>query len=177
MSEHDDSVLDQAFSTTAYEPTLKVWSDQQKAIHQEFADGTGHLVIRAYAGTGKTTHILEGISHAPERRIMLCAFNKRIQEELTRRLQNPNAQAKTLHALGYGCVYRHWEHMRPCAPSYLRARTLTDAVAGDQAPDAMKRLVSTLHTKAREMAPLAASAGDLLDIAYQFDCVPDEEWA
>src|SRR6188768_634789 len=87
------------------------WSEQQEAIFDWFANGTGHLTVVARAGTGKTTTIIEGINRAPESRILLAAFNKRIAEELTARITNPNAEAKTLHALGYMCVRRWWERI------------------------------------------------------------------
>jgi superfamily I DNA/RNA helicase len=152
------------------------WSPQQDAIFDWFAAGAGHLVIRARAGTGKTTTIIEGIDRAPESKILLCAFNKRIQEELQRRITNPNAQAKTLHAVGFACVARFWERI-PVAKGNARAVALAERVCGGAAPDAIKGLVAKLHTKGREMAPHAMNTGDLTDIAIDFDCEPDEKWA
>lgn len=151
-------------------------SDEQVRIYEWFAHGSGNLVVRAYAGCGKTSTILEAINHAPETRIMLAAFNKRIAEELTRRLRNPNAEAKTLHAIGFAAVRRWWPDVRVCSPERLRRDHLTNAVCGDGVPDPIKRLVSTLHSKAREIRPLATQPGDLLDLADQFECEPDEEW-
>jgi hypothetical protein len=37
-------------------------------------------------------------------------------------------------------------------------------------------LVTTLHTKAREMTPLNPTEADLTRLAFQFDLVPDEGW-
>ena len=88
------------------------WSEQQQAIFDWFAIGAGHLVVRARAGTGKTSSILEAIKHAPEQRICLCAFNKKIADELTGRLRNPRAEAKTLHAIGFRVVLRMWQGTR-----------------------------------------------------------------
>jgi len=84
------------------------WSNEQKAIFAWFEEGTGHLVVRARAGTGKTTTIIEGIEHAPEASILLAAFNKAIATELQSRIRNPRAQAKTLHGLGYSYVRSAW---------------------------------------------------------------------
>lgn len=39
----------------------KTWSTQQKDIFDFFADGRGNLVVRARAGTGKTTTIIEAV--------------------------------------------------------------------------------------------------------------------
>src|SRR5215831_8961994 len=81
-----------------------VWSPQQEAIFKEGAEGSDNVEVVAYAGTGKTTTAIEMVNRMPEQRIMLCAFNKRIEQELSMRLRNPRAQAKTLHGIGFGCV-------------------------------------------------------------------------
>lgn len=153
----------------------KEWSVQQKEIFNWFESSEGNLIVRARAGTGKTTTIIEGIGHAPEKSILLAAFNKRIQEELNMRLSNPNAVAKTLHAVGFSCVRRFWEGLK-VASGNDRQDALTAKVCGPSTPDAIKRLVSKLHTKGREIAPHAREIGDLTDIAYAFDCDPDESW-
>jgi superfamily I DNA/RNA helicase len=150
-----------------------VWSNEQNSIFKWFAAGTGNLVVQAYAGSGKTSTAIEGIGRAPEAKILLCAFNKRIAEELQAKLTNGNAVAKTLHAIGYGCVRRYWENIRIGSD---RADTLAQRVCGDKVPDAIKRLVSKLHTKGREIVPHARRAGELTNLAWQFECVPDEEW-
>src|SRR4051794_15080233 len=61
------------------------WSPQQEEVFFWFEHpsmGQPNLVVRARAGTGKTTTILEGIFRAPEKRKVCAAFNKRIAEEL-----------------------------------------------------------------------------------------------
>lgn len=170
---------------------MKDWSPQQHAIYGEFKTGTDNVVVEAFAGCGKTTTILEAINHAPESRILLAAFNKRIQEELQARLGNTNAQAKTLHGLGFSFVTRYWERVqverRQGRGQLSRAQALTERACGAGAPDAIKKLVTTLHTKAREICPQAKNAtlyddkvmvirGDLYDLMFDFDCVPDAEW-
>src|SRR5229473_2803675 len=90
----------------------RIWSAQQLAIFEWFRNGKGNLVIRARAGSGKTSTIIEGITYASEQSIMLCAFNKRIATELGGRLRNPRAEAKTLHALGFGLVRNNWSGIR-----------------------------------------------------------------
>lgn len=150
------------------------WSDQQTAIFNWFATGRNHLIVRARAGTGKTTTIIEGISYAKENSILLCAFNKRIADELCIRLTNPKAMAKTLHAVGYAAVRRFWEGLR-IANGSERADALANEVCGPRCPDAIKRLVSKLHTKAREIAPHATTPDEIYDIAVNFECEPDEE--
>lgn len=200
----------------------RIWSDQQQHVFHYmakdqayfdllipdiFVDVNGHLVVRARAGTGKTTTIIEAINFAPEQRIILCAFNSRIAKELSRRLTNPNAQSRTLNSLGYRCVLRYWpgQDMEK-EKSHDRERSLTEAVCnawemqrrkdiqaeerklraegrsmpfpGPQLaiPPALRRLVTILHSKGREIEPRATMAGDLLELADRFDCEPGQEW-
>lgn len=154
------------------------WSKQQQDIFSWFETPNEvyrNLVVRARAGTGKTTTIIEGVNRAPENKILLCAFNKRIAEELTSRLSNPNAVAKTLHSVGYQCVRRFWEGLRIASGSE-RADALAESVCGPRCPDAIKRLVSKLHTKGREIVPHSLDPGFLYDLAITYECEPDESW-
>jgi len=157
----------------------RTWSPQQEAIFFWFeqpAMGSPNLVVRARAGTGKTTTILEGVSRAPEQRIIFAAFNKRIAEELSAKNRNPNAEIKTLHAIGFACVRRYREGIRIERQAGTRQNFLAESVCGAQAPDAIKRLVGKLVTKAREMAPHATERGELLDLIEEFECNPDPQW-
>ncbi len=98
------------------------WSEEQEAIYRWFAtamvreNGTvrafQNLVVQARAGTGKTTTILEGVVRAPEDRILIAAFNGHIRDEIKRRLFTSRAQAKTLHQLGLGYLYRKWKNAK-----------------------------------------------------------------
>jgi DNA helicase-2/ATP-dependent DNA helicase PcrA len=151
------------------------WSKQQNAVYDWFQKGTGNLVVVARAGSGKTTTIIEGVSRAPEENILLAAFNKRIAEELSGRVSAP-AEAKTLHAVGMMLVREYWSGVRVARNVDDRAKDLSKAVCGDRTPDTILRLVSKLHTKAREMMPYAESGTDLLPIAEQFECEPDDFW-
>lgn len=141
----------------------RTWSDEQLPIFDWFKHPDGsNLVVEAYAGTGKTTTIMEGIRRAPE----------------------GEAVFKTLHAIGFSIVKRFWEGInierdyreRP-EGQLSRADWLTAQVTTPQVPDAIKRLVSTLHTKAREIKPHARNAGELIELAYDFECAPDDMWA
>ena len=134
------------------------------------------LIVRARAGTGKTTTILEAVHRAPEQRILVAAFNASIKDELARRNQNPNVEAKTLHGVGFAHVRRYWEGVNVCRPERLRVDALVDEVCGGQVPDAVRRLVGKLCTNGREIVPHAAAWQDLLDVAQAHECVPDEEW-
>ena len=87
-----------------------------------------HVIVRARAGTGKTTTLIEGlkllrglptsITPSPQQRAVwdailqsrdrcrfvgFVAFNSSIADELKRRVP-PNVDAKTMHGLGYGSI-------------------------------------------------------------------------
>lgn len=199
----------------SYTLTERVWSNQQRRINCWFAkdqpafqtlfdDGTleiyvdvnGHLVVRARAGTGKTTTISYGVTLAPKEPTLICAFSKDIATELDRRFAKkdpsgnpiydkqakryvsayPHVDARTLHSVGYECVRRFRDRIRVEFNSD-RADALANAVCGKTAPDAIKRLVSKLHTKGREIAPHATRMGELTAIAITFECEPDEMWS
>ncbi|WP_163864378.1 UvrD-helicase domain-containing protein [Myxococcus eversor] len=148
------------------------WSVQQKAIFDFFATGTGNAVVRARAGTGKTTTILEGITYAPEKNIVLAAFNKRIADELVTKLKNPAATAKTLHALGFAAVKTYW---KGTALDKDRGLTLARRAAGNNSPDPMVKLVRKLASFGKNVAPFGSIA-DLVELAIQFEVEPDAEW-
>lgn len=158
------------------------WSIQQNNILDWFAlkdPIQPHAIFRARAGTGKTTILMEGTKRAPERNILVCAFSKIIQEELDRRIKasisSGGVKAQTLHSVGLGCARRFRENLK-IDFSDMRSVSLTEAVCGMQTPDAIKRLVTKLHTKGREIAPHATLVGELTDIAITFECEPDDSW-
>lgn len=79
----------------------RVWSSFQTAIFADVATGTWHTVVRARAGTGKTTTIVEALRHVPAgKSCLMVAFNKKIAEELTSRAP-AGVQVKTLHGFGF----------------------------------------------------------------------------
>lgn len=165
----------------------RTWSTQQVAIFDWAKNPTTPIhsatcpcekcqrngLVRARAGTGKTTTILEMVNHAPESRILLSAFNKKIADELQSRLSNPHAEAKTLHGLGFGCIRRNWERV---TVDNGRSKRLASTACGQGAPDAMVALVAKLAGLGKEMAPFAKDSATLAQIAYKMDVTPDPEW-
>lgn len=148
----------------------RIWSEQQVSIFEWFKTGRGNLVVRARAGTGKTTTIIEAITFAPEDKILLAAFNKSIATELKTKLQNPKAEAKTLHSVGVSFVYRNWQGARLDTD---RGENLARRACGHTAPDAAVNLVKRLAAIGKNAYPFP-EPGDLEEAAYQFDLDPDE---
>lgn len=85
---------------------IRPWSEYQKDIFKDIANGTGNTQVDALAGTGKTSTIVEGFYHIPRgRHTLMCAFNKSIQSELESRSPD-GVDVLTLHGLGYRAVRR-----------------------------------------------------------------------
>jgi superfamily I DNA/RNA helicase len=161
----------------------RTWSGLHNAIFDFVVNGEGHGVVIARAGCGKTTTLVEAVirwlAANPGRQVTVCAFNKRIEEELVARFVGHPVTVKTLHAIGRAVVSRWWEGVRvndPKKDPVSRKDALTQRVCGSAAPDAIKKLVSKLHTLAREIEPLAQWPHDLENLAIQFECEPDEDW-
>lgn len=140
------------------------------SIFRWFKEGRGNLVVRARAGTGKTTTIIEGIRSAPEDRILLAAFNKRIATELQTRLKNPSADAKTLHSVGFRNVLGNWSG---CKLDDERGKRMARAACGVQAPDPIVNMTARLASFAKSAAPFA-TIKEMVDIAWDKDCVPSD---
>ena len=147
------------------------FSTQQNAIFNWFQNGTGNLVVVARAGTGKTTTAIHAIGLAPEARIGLCAFNKRIADELKNKLRNPNAEAATLHSMGFKFVRKNWTSVRV---ENGRGQELAEQACGSSAPDPMVTLVRKLASKGKNM--MATTQAALEDIAFAFDLCADEDF-
>lgn len=150
----------------------KQWSPQQSAIFGWFKQGSGNLVVRARAGTGKTTTILEGISHAPEKNILLVAFNKSIATELQSKLKNPYAEAKTLHSLGFSFITKNWTGIRVDAE---RSKRLASLVCGSACPDSVVGVVRKLASLAKNICP-DLNPRCVSDVAVDYDCIPDSDF-
>lgn len=102
----DNSATLNALVDLPAEPTQtdRKWSKYQEAIFDFIQCDTGNLIIKAVAGSGKTTTIVEAIRRIPDTDdSIFLAFNKSIAEELKRRGVN----ARTFHSLTYGPVTRY----------------------------------------------------------------------
>lgn len=83
----------------------KVWSPYQQGVFDHIADpAAGNAIVKAVAGSGKSTTIVEACRRIPAGKTsILLAFNKNIATELQQRGVN----AKTFHSLCFGPVLRH----------------------------------------------------------------------
>jgi len=166
-------------------------SPEQSKIRSWFQSGKGNLIVRARAGCGKTTTILDGVEHAPELRILLAAFNKVIAQELQARVKSSRVDVKTLHGLGYAFIRDSWGRVQVDTDGKRTvelSRTACHMVAQDERRRVGKRarkteeivssrvltLLSKVHSKLRELTPKSTSQADALSVMQRFDLLPDD---
>lgn len=166
-------------------PTGPKQTVQQKSYYRKMRSGgrTDNILVRARAGCGKTTTLLTGTEYAPENSIVVCAFNRRIAQELNNRVPRGGVvKAKTLHAIGFGIMRKFWPYSKVNDDQpHIRERSLTEAVLkeiGDlqRCPFPIKRLIGKLHTAGREIVPHAVKPGDLAEIAEDLELIPDPQF-
>jgi hypothetical protein len=85
------------------------FSGEQEQIFNWFRRrSSGNLVVKARAGSGKTTTIKEAFPFAPENRMLYAVFNKKNQLEAAAKIKDTRVAVKTLSAVGYGLVCKQW---------------------------------------------------------------------
>lgn len=84
-------------------------TQEQLHIFDFFQNGTGNGMIDAVAGSGKTSTIIKGIDYiSSTKRILFCAFNKKIQEEIAAKTKDrDNVVVRTTYALGLAILRRN----------------------------------------------------------------------
>lgn len=86
----------------------RIWSPQQAAFIEWAINGKGSAVLEAVAGAGKTTVLLEAAEKMPGQ-VAICAYNKKIADEIKSKLQArgidwKKAQAGTVHSFGFSAI-------------------------------------------------------------------------
>lgn len=157
------------------------WSDQQNAIFDAVLDDKRkHIIVDARAGTAKTTTAVEAVKRVLSRsnkRILVCAYNTRIRDELQLKLDGTDALVRSTNQVGYAMVrgaFRgvqfHGDKGRDCA-----------ATAIDAAEMNLNRLerglwiskVTQLSSLAKNT--LASEKEDLITLALDNE-ITDETW-
>lgn len=92
---------------TLASPRSFVPSPEQAAFFNALTTTSDNLLLRACAGSGKTTTIVEAVRLLPgSARAVFLAFNRDIADELKRRLP-PHCSSATFHSLGFAAWKRH----------------------------------------------------------------------
>ena len=143
----------------------RAWSQEQRDIFAWFAGQKSaefrNLVVRARAGTGKTTTIKEAFRFAPEAEMLYAVFNKKNQLEAREKISDPRVDIRTLHSLGFRYVKAVWPAAKPddeVEDDRVRAayKDIPDEVC-----TAVKRLVGFAKNTAADMG--VAELADLAD--------------
>ena len=151
----------------------RVWSAEQQAIFAHFKSGSGNAVVRARAGTGKTTTIEEAFKHAPEDSMLYAVFNKKNQVEADAKIRDARVDIKTLHSLGYMFIKQMWPYAKP-DDSVEKERIVR--ACGQQAPSDVIAAVARIVGFAKNMF-VAPSLSDIVDLcdARGIDCQDFED--
>ena len=148
--------------------STRIWSDEQRAIFDWCSGGTGNLVVRARAGTGKTTTIVESLSHL-DGGILLCAFNTRIKEELDRKAGG-KAHVYTLHGLGFRFVRKGWPGVAVDDKRGMRLAERALAYVGKPSTRDWMVAVDRLSSMVKECAPLDFNESVLAVLNRSYGC-------
>jgi superfamily I DNA/RNA helicase len=83
-------------------------TEEQKRIFLFIKKRPENILIKAFAGTGKTSTLVEAVKLLPkDKAITFLAFNKHIQEELKTKL-NKDIRCYTTYGLGTGAIKRKY---------------------------------------------------------------------
>ncbi len=93
---------------TPKRPTVNFTDQQNTVIHCP----AKIIVVKAFAGAGKTTTAVGFADARPNQRILYLAFNKGIQMEAERRF-GPNVTCRTTHSLAWQAVGRFYSKRIP----------------------------------------------------------------
>lgn len=82
----------------------RVWSRYQSAVFEDIYRGSGHTVVIAVAGSGKTSTLVEGFKYIPKKlKTLMIAFNKSVADELREKAPS-YVDCRTLHSLGFSAI-------------------------------------------------------------------------
>lgn len=84
------------------------WTPQQLAFFARLCDTDDSIILRACAGSGKTTTLVAGVEHL-RGSVLAVAFNVRIKKTLEEKISHL-AVCKTLNGLGHGAMIRFFGH-------------------------------------------------------------------
>ena len=86
-----------------------IFTPEQKRFFLFLVKRYEHTLLKAYAGCGKTTTIVEGVKLIPkDKSIMFLAFNKHIKEELQTKLPE-HVRCYTTYGLGNAAIKRKYK--------------------------------------------------------------------
>jgi len=151
------------------------WSKYQQAVFDDVANGSGHTVITAVAGSGKTTTIVKAMEYVPTGcRTLFVAFNKSIAEELKKRAPR-GVEVSTLHSYGLRTITKCLGRLRIDAN---RVEDLIKAALGDDPKefDMRRDLAKTVSLAKGQLASDEADIDAIVD-AFEIESAKNGERA
>jgi DNA helicase-2/ATP-dependent DNA helicase PcrA len=159
-------------------------SRYQQAIFDWVAHSTGNAVVKATAGSGKTTTLVEIARRLPDDiEVCFLSFTKSIAEELQRRLPR-HVPARTLHALGFRALKDAYPELRRVEVDKHKYSNLAanavhqlarahgmDEMAVTQARDYLRELVKHALQSLTDPADVAA----LRQLALRYNLTPPSQ--
>jgi DNA helicase-2/ATP-dependent DNA helicase PcrA len=94
-----DSLVSQIIARTGHTPT-----NYQVNLYRFLWEEDGNCLVNAVAGSGKTTTLIDALNFCRGESAIMVAFNKHIAEELNSRGLPGNAEARTLHSVGFAAL-------------------------------------------------------------------------
>lgn len=128
-------------------------SSYQNIILDNVLSNNKHVFIRALAGCGKTQTLVWIVKELAKRgllrgkRVIYLAFNKAIQEELSRKLMGTGCPALTTHGFGYDMLRQIFRELAKAGPNCvfngknteIFQRLLSGDLFGEYSDSAVKR--------------------------------------
>jgi superfamily I DNA/RNA helicase len=166
------------------------WTAQQIAAFVWFATlgAIRSLVVRARAGCGKTTLIVEGVkryvaacvaANKPVR-VLATSFTRKSVSALMEKLKGmAGVDVRSLNSLGFKYVmdYARANRMRIKLDDTTARRRKFDLArrVEPSASDSVITMLAKLNETARKLMPLATCGADLMPLLQQFDLGVDED--
>lgn len=82
-------------------------TQEQKDIMEFIAEGSGNAIIKAAAGSAKTTTIVNSLKYIPrDKKVMFIAFNQSVENAIRKEVSDEysNVRVCTFHGLGYSML-------------------------------------------------------------------------
>lgn len=104
-------------------------TEQKRAIRRIF----GPVCLLAPAGSGKTKTLVARITHLlyqgiSEKHILVLVFNKKAEEEIKERLNNPSLEVRTFHSFCYQIIKENTNYELYTEDSSLFTRSLLEEI-------------------------------------------------
>jgi superfamily I DNA/RNA helicase len=145
---------------------------QQLAACAHVRDSERNLAVRARAGTGKTTLLVQLTEQISGReKALAVAFNKSIAEELRSRVPR-RVDVKTLHGLGFAAIQRAWG--RRLETDSQRQRSYAREVVPESGNWSKRTVVGTVcKLVSLAMGQLATTPDAVASVMYEYGVLAD----